>query len=143
MIVEQFRVLPFSSDLLKDLVCDINSYKQFVPYLHDSSIISEDAGVVEGKLTIKFGPFLKSFNTLNSFNEDREVLNLSLKEGPFRDFKGHWSFEELSENSTRVGFFIEFNFRNSYFDKPFEHAVGYIYSHIIDSFAQEAHKRFN
>lgn len=141
MKVEQIRELPFSAEFLKELVCDIDSYSQFVPYLHDSAVISKADGVIEGQLTIKFGPFLKSFKTLNQFDEDEKYLYLSLKEGPFKDFSGYWSFDPLGPERTKVGFFIEFNFKNSYFDRPFEHAVGYVYSHIIDSFAKEAYKR--
>ena len=141
MKVEQTRELPFSACFLKKLVCDIDSYSQFIPYLHDSSVVSEVDGVVEGKLTIKFGPFIKSFKTLNHFDEDKKYLYLSLKEGPFKDFSGYWLFDSLGPDRTKVSFFLNFHFKSNYFDRLFEHAVGYIYSRIIDSFAQEAQRR--
>lgn len=142
MKVEQKRELPFSSQFLKDLVCDINSYKTFVPHCHDSSIKKTlDDSTVIGSLTVKFGPFLKSFTTRNKFDETGNKLYLSLDKGPFSDLHGYWLFDEISESSTQVSFYIDFSFKNSFFDKPFEHAVGYIYSHIMDSFAKEAYRR--
>lgn len=142
MKVEKYRELPYSASFLKELVCDIDTYKQFVPHCHDSRIVEYRAdGTVCGALTIKFGPFMREIVTCNRFDESGQKLILSLEKGPVVDFDGYWLFEELSEDSTRVSFYVEFSFKSGFFDKPFEHAVGYLYSHIIDSFAQEAKRR--
>lgn len=144
MKIYQQRVLPFAKTPLQELVCDIDSYKQFLPYCYDSKIerCNLDGSVV-GSLTIKFGPFMKKFTTLNWFDESREVLNLSYVEGPFRQMKGSWIFESLSENETRITFNLNLDFQESFLNQPFKVALEFLYSRIIDSFAQEAHRRYD
>lgn len=142
MRVEQYKILDYEEKFIKTLVCDIPSYQFFIPHCSDSSIeeVALDGSII-GSLTIQFGPFKKSFTTRNAFSDDGKRLLLDLDEGPFKSFFGYWSFEPLENKKTKVGFCLDFSFHHSYFDKPFEHAVGYVYSHIIDAFAKEAEKR--
>ena len=144
MHVNQQRVLPFCSEQLKELVCDINSYKHFIPYCYDSNIEKTyPDGSVTACLVIKFGPFMKSFSTTNSFDESGEKLTISHHSGPFKSLEGYWFFETLGEHETRVTFAINLEFQSAFFNKPFEKVVEFIYSQIIECFAQEAYKRFS
>ena len=63
---------------------------------------------------------------------------MSLQEGPFKNFKGTWLFEEITLNKTKVSYIMEYKIANSITDLMVKHKL----ASFIDQFVGEFVEKF-
>jgi coenzyme Q-binding protein COQ10 len=111
--VEYNRILPFSIKQLFDLVIDIESYPEFLPWCSASRIISKDPGFLIADLVIKFKIFREQYRSEVSFVPYSQVKTQAIS-GPFKYLYSEWNFKEILANSTEVSFYIDFELNVSF-----------------------------
>ena len=109
------RVLPYTAQQMYDLVADVGSYPDFLPWTAAARISSrEDRGDTEvllADLVISFKVFRESFGSRVVLHPDERRIETEYLDGPFRHLQSEWSFEDVPEGC-RVAFWVEFEFRN-------------------------------
>ncbi|MDO5657465.1 MAG: type II toxin-antitoxin system RatA family toxin [Paracoccus sp. (in: a-proteobacteria)] len=112
------RKLPYSARQMYDLVADVESYPQFLPWNSAARIRSREAGeagseVIKADLVISFKVFRERFGSRVVLWPDDLKIDTEYLDGPFRYLRSGWAFRDLPEGGSEVDFFVDFEFRNA------------------------------
>lgn len=135
-IIHQELVVPFTVSQMFDLVNDIRSYPQFVPYCKSTEILSETDDEVKATLVLAGGGFQKSFSTCNRLQKDK-MIEISLLDGPFKNLEGFWRFESV-DRGCKVGLDLEFEFSNKLLGMAFGPVFSQVANALVDAFSKRA-----
>ena len=113
------------------LVCDIESYPDFLPWC-DSASISE-ASDTHQVATVGVDRRLRGiqFTTRNRLEPDQAV-HLGLVNGPFKRLTGVWRFKAISDDACRVELEMDFEFNS----RILSALLGAAFTKICDSMVQ-------
>ena len=131
------QVVPFTPEQLFDLVADVGSYPQFLPWCVGARVRSRSEAQLVADLTIGFGPFRESFTSRVTLDRPRRV-KVRYENGPFRYLNNQWDF--LPHGSgTEVAFFVDFEFRS----RILKAAIGVVFNEavrrMVKAFLKRAH----
>jgi coenzyme Q-binding protein COQ10 len=109
--------LPWTARQMYDLVADVGSYPQFLPWNAAARIRSRrpipGGEVMEADLVISFKVFRERFGSRVTLWPGRQRIDTEYLDGPFRHMRSHWTFRDLPEGGSEVEFFVDFEFRNA------------------------------
>lgn len=109
------RTLPYSAAQMYDLVADVGSYPEFLPWTAAARINSrEDRGdhtVLHADLVISFKVFRERFGSKVVLWPDEHRIDTEYLDGPFRHMESKWQFTDV-EGGCEVSFYVDFEFRN-------------------------------
>lgn len=120
-----------------DLVADVESYPQFLPWCRGACVVACADGDVEATLEIAKGPLRKSFTTRNRLFPGQRI-DLRLVEGPFRHLEGHWVFEDLGGGGAKVSLQLDFDVGGSLLRRTLGPVFGEIANTLVDAFCRRA-----
>ncbi|MGD0961073.1 MAG: type II toxin-antitoxin system RatA family toxin [Methylomonas sp.] len=136
-VVQKSALVKFSARQMFDLVADIESYPQFLPWCSGSRIIRRDNDIVEGEIQIAKAGFHKSFATRNRLDQGGKIY-LSLLEGPFSSLEGVWNFMPLREDASKISLDIEFEISGKLASLTFGPVFNQICNTMVGAFTQRA-----
>lgn len=109
--------LPYTARQMYDLVADVASYPQFLPWTASARIRSRrpipGGEVMEADLVISFKVFRERFGSRVTLWPERQRIDTEYIDGPFRHMRSSWTFRDVEEGSCEVEFFVDFEFRNA------------------------------
>lgn len=109
------RDMPYEARQMYDLVADVASYPQFLPWCAAARIRKSypqgTATVMEADLVISFKVFRERFGSRVRLFPDDGRIETEYLDGPFKYLKSNWIFTPLS-NGCHVDFDVDFEFRN-------------------------------
>ncbi|WP_107495909.1 type II toxin-antitoxin system RatA family toxin [Thalassobius sp. I31.1] len=117
------RNLPYTAQQMYDLVADVGSYPQFLPWCSAARIRSrkpiagENAEVMEADLVISFKVFRERFGSRVHLWPDHDRIEMEYLDGPFKYLKSWWQFTDLDQGGCKVEFFVDFEFKNMVLQK--------------------------
>ena len=135
--IEKSALVKFSAQQMFDLVNDIESYPQFLPWCSQSRIIKREGNIVEAELTISKGGFQKSFSTRNELDMGKQ-MTVSLIDGPFSHLAGVWQFQPLREDASKILFNLDFELSGKLASLAFGAVFNQICNTMVSSFTQRA-----
>ena len=106
------RVLPYRPDQLFDLVADIQRYPEFLPWCVAARIKSKKENEIVADLVIGFKMIRERFTSRVKLDRPNHRIDVAYTEGPFKYLNNHWIFEPTPEGTTRLDFFVDFEFRS-------------------------------
>jgi coenzyme Q-binding protein COQ10 len=110
------RQLPYSEQQMYDLVADVASYPQFLPWCAAARIRSETAiaesVVLDADLIISFKVFRERFGSRVTLFPNDMKIDSEYLDGPFKYMKSNWAFED-TDDGCNVMFFVDFEFKNA------------------------------
>ena len=112
---EETRVIACCAEKMFDVVMDIEAYPQFLPWVADATLLTTDEGELTAELVADLAGSRHSFKTVDRFVANK-LIEIRLLDGPFRFLESVWTFEVVDEDSCRVHFSIEFEFRSMMLD---------------------------
>ena len=135
--VEKSVLIWFTAQEMFDLVVDVASYPQFLPWCDQTHILNTEEDGMTARIGMAFGGLHKSFTTRNTHAPGRQV-QLSLIDGPFKQLDGVWNFIPLGEEQAcRVELKLSYSF-----DSVFGALVGPVFDRIaatlVDAFVKRA-----
>ncbi|NOT84840.1 MAG: type II toxin-antitoxin system RatA family toxin [Methylococcaceae bacterium] len=135
--VEKSALVKFSALQMFQLVEDIESYPEFLPWCSDSRILSRSGNVVEAELIIAKGGFNKSFATRNVSDAGGRI-SISLLNGPFSYLEGVWDFMPLREDASKISLNLQFEMNGKLAALAFGVVFNQICNTMVGSFTQRA-----
>ena len=138
------RSLPYSAKQLYDLVADVASYPEFLPWCIAVRINSrktlapdDNSVLLEADMVIGFKIFREKFTShIQCQHPDR--IDVTYSDGPFRYLNNHWVFRPINEASCEIDFFVDFEFKSLILQK----AIGLIFNEavqkMVDAFETRA-----
>lgn len=109
------RRLPYSAQQMYDLVADVASYPEFLPWTAAARIRSvdevDDHQVMLADLIISFKVFREKFGSRVKLWPQNKHIATEYLDGPFKHMESNWRFEDV-EGGCDVHFDVDFEFRN-------------------------------
>lgn len=134
---EETRVLPCSAIDVYNAVMDIEAYPDFLPWVADAKILTRDEDTLSAELVAELAGVRYSFKTLDRFMHGK-LVEIRLLDGPFKLLESLWSFEQLGEDSCRVHFSIEFEFKNMMLDMVASPVFSAVCKSMVHAFEKRA-----
>jgi len=110
------KYLPYTAKEMFDLVADISSYPEFLPWCAAARVRKEiQKGVIkqiEADLVISFKVFREKFGSRVLLDASKFTIETEYLDGPFRHMQSVWSFNN-SEQGCEVNFNVDFEFKNA------------------------------
>lgn len=140
--VRRSALVAVSRELMFDIINDVERYPEFVPWCWKSEVRSRGDAEVVATLHIRKGLLRTHFTTRNTLSPPA-TIELSLVEGSFRRFGGHWTLEAIADPDgkpigCRVNLDLSFELSGALsgalFETVFEHAAGT----LVDAFVVRA-----
>ena len=136
-IVNRSAMVPYSAERMYALVDDVESYPEFLPWCAGATLISRTATEFIASVTIGYGPVNTSFSTCNTL-QPPEAMTMRLRDGPFKQLEGHWSFTPLGDSGCEVKLRVEFEFAGAMQDMLLGRAFETICNEMIGAFTSRA-----
>ncbi len=113
----EIKTLPYTATQMYELVADVASYPEFLPWNSAARIRSrspiEGGEVMEADLVISFKVFRERFASRVMLFPGEKRIETEYLDGPFRHMKSTWGFKDRETGGCDVDFFVDFEFRNA------------------------------
>ncbi|NSX55229.1 type II toxin-antitoxin system RatA family toxin [Parasulfitobacter algicola] len=107
--------LPYTARQMYDLVADVGSYPEFLPWTAAARIRSTDdqgdTTLMLADLVISFKVFRERFGSKVTLWKDFSRIDTAYIDGPFRYLESRWDFRD-ADGGCEVTFFVDFEFKN-------------------------------
>jgi coenzyme Q-binding protein COQ10 len=120
------RRLPWRQDQMFDLVADVASYPEFLPWCTASRIRRREGDVFWADLVIGFKMFRERFTSKVTL-ERPDTIRVDYTEGPFRRMHNVWVFRPEPDGACVIEFDIDFEFRSALLQK----AIGLLFHEAV------------
>lgn len=106
-VIDRSALVPYPAEAMYRLVNDIEAYPQFMEGCVGATVLHSSDQEIEARLELAKGGMRYGFTTRNRLLPPNRI-ELSLVEGPFEHFSGHWSFQTLGVEASKVSLHLEF-----------------------------------
>ncbi|WP_378943815.1 type II toxin-antitoxin system RatA family toxin [Paracoccus sp. R86501] len=146
------RDLPYTARQMYDLVADIESYPQFLPWnsaarIRNTTTRDDGAQEIAADLVISFKVFRERFGSrVVLWPEDENgVLKIDTEylDGPFKYMRSGWTFKDRPEGGCHVEFFVDFEFKNMILQRLIGVVFNEAMSRIVRAFEDRARKLYS
>lgn len=97
------RILPYPRERIFDLVSDVESYPEFLPFWRQARIHARDGNIYHTDQEVWMGVFHERFRTKTVLNYPA-TINVTSREGFFQGLSIHWDFESVPTGRCRIEF---------------------------------------
>ncbi len=109
------RHLPYTPEQLFDMVADVGSYDEFLPWVVAVRIRSSSEAETVADLIVGFSAFKERF-TSRVVKERPQRICVDYVEGPLKYLHNEWRFEPAAEGGTNLCFSVDFAFKSRLFE---------------------------
>lgn len=135
------RSLPYSPEQMYDLVADVGSYAQFLPWVSAVRIRSNGETEMVADLMVGFKALREKFTSKVSKQRPTNI-HVDYLDGPLKYLRNDWKFAANGQGGTLVDFAIEFEFKS----RLFEMVAGQVFDRalrmMIGAFEERAAKLY-
>jgi coenzyme Q-binding protein COQ10 len=140
------KVLPYTAAQMYDLVADVASYPQFLPWTAAARIRTrtpiEGGEVMEADLVISFKVFRERFGSRVTLLPGQQTILTEYIDGPFKHLKSVWRFRDLEPGGCEVGFEVDFEFKNAILAGIIGLVFNEAMTRVVRAFETRAHKLY-
>ena len=130
-------LLPYSAAQMFQLVNDIDSYPEFVPWCVQCSVHKESENEKEATMSFAKRGISASVTTCNELQENKQII-MRLVKGPFKDLVGTWNFQDLDGTSCKVELNMKFSFSNRLYSVTFGPIFNQVANKLVTAFTERA-----
>jgi ribosome-associated toxin RatA of RatAB toxin-antitoxin module len=135
--VEKSVLVAHTPERMFELVDRVEDYPVFLPWCGGTELKSRDEHHTVATIHIAYLGIRQSFTTENTKIHPRE-MRIKLRDGPFSELEGGWSFIPLGEEACKVEFSLQYEFSS----RVLETILAPVFSHIthtfVDAFVRRA-----
>ena len=109
------RIMPYTAKQMYDLVADIETYPDFLPWCAATRIrkVTKDSHktIIEADLIIAFKVFRERFGSRVTLKAEKFSIDVEYLDGPFKYLNNHWIFRDV-DGGCEADFFVDFEFKS-------------------------------
>jgi len=135
--VEKTVLVGHSAQRMFDLVDMVERYPEFLPWCGGIDLIRRDEAVTVATLHIDYHRIKQNFTTENHKTYP-SMMEIKLKDGPFRHLEGVWRFIPLSDDACKIEFRLNYEFSNAFLEKLIAPVFSHIANTFVDAFVERA-----
>ena len=109
------RALPYSPEQMFDLVSDVRSYDQFLPWVTAIRVRSDSETEMVADMIVGFKGLRESF-TSRVIKHRPESVHVDYLDGPLSHLSNDWRFRPDGKGGVLVDFEVDFAFRSRLFE---------------------------
>ncbi len=118
-------LVPHSATKMYDLVNDVPSYPQFLPWCGGGRITEQSDTHMQAAVDIAYLGVRQTFTTRNTLQANQRI-DMALVSGPFSKLTGQWRFTPLRDAGCKVEFELSY---------AFEGIIGTVVAPVFDRIA--------
>lgn len=119
-----------------ELVDHVEDYPKFLPWCDGTEVGERTDALTVATLRINYHGIRSHFTTANR-KQAPQLMQLALRDGPFKLLEGEWRFTSLGENACKIEFRLVYEFSSRLLEK----VLGPVFSHIANTFVEAFVKR--
>ncbi len=135
--IQRSALLPYPAQALYDLVNDVASYPEFLPWCSASTVIEASETLMRAKLEVAKGGISQHFVTRNVLVPGRSI-EMNLEEGPFTQLHGLWVFKPLGEKACKISLDLTFDYAGAIVRATLGPLFNQAANTLVDAFCQRA-----
>ena len=142
-IIQNTKLLPYAKSQLFDLVMDIDSYHEFLPFCTGSRIVHLLSDHLVAEITIVFAPFSIVYNSrvITKQSDNLSMIEATALDGPFKHLSNIWRFKK-EQDSTLVEFMLDFELKSLLLERAVSKLFYKSHSMIIQAFEKRAEYKY-
>lgn len=109
------RALPHSAAQMYDLVADVKSYAEFLPWVSAVRVRQDSETEMLADLIVGFKSLRESFSS-RVIKTPKSAIVVDYLDGPMKHLHNQWTFEDAVGGGSIVDFTVDFSFRNAMFE---------------------------
>jgi coenzyme Q-binding protein COQ10 len=124
-----------------DLVADVKRYQEFLPWVAATRVRSNSDTQMIADLVVGFKAIKETFTS--RVNKQRpSAIRIEYIEGPLKYLNNSWTFESDGEGGTKIGFCVDFAFKNRIFETLAGQMFDRALRRMIGAFEERAHQLY-
>ncbi|MBK3749524.1 type II toxin-antitoxin system RatA family toxin [Stutzerimonas balearica] len=135
--IQRSALLPYPAQALFDMVNDVASYPQFLPWCSATEVLSSSDTHMQASMTVGKAGLSQRFKTRNDLDPGKRI-EMTLEEGPFSHLHGIWEFKALGEQACKISLDLRFD----YAGPVVKMALGPLFTQaantLVDAFCERA-----
>ncbi|MDE2463559.1 MAG: type II toxin-antitoxin system RatA family toxin [Alphaproteobacteria bacterium] len=135
------RLVPYSADLMYEVVADVEHYPQFLPWCMGLRLLSRSQNgereIVTAEMLVGFKAFRERYTSRIVLDPAARTIAVSQTEGVFRYLRNNWAFTPEGK-MCRVDFSIEFEFKSRLLGAIAGQAFAHVLTRMSDAFEARA-----
>jgi len=143
---KEIRILPYRPYQIFDLVADIESYPDFLPWCiaarNRKRETVENGEIVWSDLVVGFKlvreRFTSKVNLVPANGDAPPRIDVEYVDGPLKFLRNHWVFLPMDDGGCEVDFFVEFEFRSKILEKMIGVLFHEAVTRMVGAFEQRA-----
>ncbi len=120
--------MPYSAEQMYQLVNQVDDYPKFLNWCSDASILKQTTDQIIASVEINKTGLRQGFTTINTLIPNQRI-DMTLKEGLFKQLHGSWVFSKLNDTACKVELSLSFSFSSKIIDM----AISPIFTSIANS----------
>ena len=129
--------VPYTAEQMYDLVNDIESYPEFLPWCTEAEVFNRTDESLIATVSLATGRLKQSFTTENTM-QGGERIDVKLIKGPFKQLSGFWKFENTVDNNCRIELNMDFEFKNRILKFTLSAVFNQFMNSLVGSFSKRA-----
>lgn len=129
--------LSYSPQQMFDLVADVESYNEFLPWCLACRKTADDGNMIEADLIIGYKMFREKFKSRVIMDRPYEI-RVEYLDGPLKSLSNQWRFIENDDGSCTIDFFVDFEFKNPMLQSFVSMFFDKIVSRMVAAFEKRA-----
>lgn len=139
--IARSALVKFPAQTMYDLVSDVESYPDFLPWCEEARILKKEGGLVEAALVVAKGKIRQTFSTRNQLKSGVSI-EMELLEGPFSRLNGIWQFKSLGPEGCKVSLEMDFEVSNSLLQGTLSPMFGQLMNTMVGAFSRRAEQLY-
>ncbi len=132
------RTLPYSPEQVFDLVADVKSYQEFLPWVAAVRVRSNSETDMIADLVVGFRALKETFTSKVIKRRPHEI-EIDYIEGPLKYLHNSWRFRPDGQGGTIVDFCVDFAFKSRIFEALAGQMFDRALRRMIGAFEERAH----
>ncbi|MDP3815606.1 type II toxin-antitoxin system RatA family toxin [Pseudomonas sp.] len=135
--IQRSALLPYPAQALFDLVNDVASYPQFLPWCSASEVLEVSETHMRASLAVAKAGLSQRFVTVNTLVPG-QLIKLRLAEGPFTQLYGQWEFKALGDKACKISLDLTFDYAGPLVRATLGPLFNQATNTLVDAFCQRA-----
>lgn len=135
--IQRSALLPYPAQALFDLVNDVASYPQFLPWCSASEVLEVSETHMLASLEVAKGGIGQRFVTRNVLLPGQRI-EMNLQEGPFTSLNGVWEFKALGDKACKISLDLTFDYAGPLVRATLGPLFNQAANTMVDAFCQRA-----
>jgi len=112
---EETRHLPYTPEQMFDMVADVGSYPEFLPWVTAIRVRSDSPTEMVADMIVGFKGLHETF-TSRVHKHRPDKVHVDYVDGPLKHLTNHWTFRDDGAGGVLVDFCVDFAFKHRMFE---------------------------